>query len=115
MPATTYDIMTAGPASAAAVRPVITKIPAPMIAPMPRDVRLMGPRIRRRRFSPSISACSVSSDFLANNCFQIIENLMAVDDSPVSRAAYMGNDYLVPCRQSQDKTAELRHYLPPSP
>ena len=59
--------MTAGPASAAAVRPVITKMPAPMIAPMPRDVRLIGPRIRRSRFSPIISACNVSSDFFANN------------------------------------------------
>ena len=67
----------AGPASSAATRPVITKMPAPMMAPMPSEVRATGPSTRRRRFSPSASARSVSSDFLANSCFQNMPYLMA--------------------------------------
>src|SRR5205823_6554275 len=34
------------------------------------DVSASGPRTRRRRFSPSASAFSISSDFLPNSCFQ---------------------------------------------
>ena len=68
----------AGPASWAATRPVMTKMPAPMMAPMPSEVRAIGPRMRRRRFSPAASACSVSSDFLANSCFQNIHALPCV-------------------------------------
>ena len=57
----------------------MTKMPAPMMAPTPSEVRLIGPRMRRRRFSPAASACSVSSDFVANNCFQNMRNLLAGD------------------------------------
>src|SRR5262245_8643909 len=64
--------MIAGPASMAATRPVMTKMPAPMIAPMPRDVSPTGPSTRRSRFSPSASARSVASDFLANSCLKNI-------------------------------------------
>ena len=46
----------AGPASLAATRPVMTKMPAPMMAPTPSEVRPTGPRTRRSRFSPSASA-----------------------------------------------------------
>src|SRR5919198_2036475 len=59
--------MTPGPAMLAAVLPVVTKMPAPMMAPIPSDVRATGPRARRSRFSPFISSRSVSSDFLANS------------------------------------------------
>src|SRR5580658_2998802 len=55
------EIMMPGPASCAATRPVIEKMPAPMIAPTPSDVSEIGPRTRRSRFSPAISASSVSS------------------------------------------------------
>src|SRR5262249_61262964 len=70
MPATTKDSMMAGPASWAATRPVITKIPEPMMAPLPSEVSEIGPRTRRRRLSPSASARSVSRDFLANSCLK---------------------------------------------
>ena len=46
MPTSTIDNGTAGPACSAAACPVSTKIPAPMIAPMPRAVRFSGPRVR---------------------------------------------------------------------
>src|SRR5215510_7621225 len=42
----------AGPAYCAEATPVKTKIPVPMMAPMPRVIRLMGPRARRRLCSP---------------------------------------------------------------
>src|SRR5882672_2173845 len=71
MPATTNDSRMPGPASVAATRPVMTKMPAPMMAPTPNDVSPIGPRIRRSRFSPSISACNCSSDFVANNPFNM--------------------------------------------
>src|SRR5262249_10897389 len=60
--------MTAGPALLAAVSPVVTKMPAPMMAPTPSDVRAIGPRARRSRFSPSISLRRFSSDLRAKSC-----------------------------------------------
>src|SRR5690348_3100408 len=59
-----------GPASLAATRPVITKMPAPMMAPTPSEVRPIGPRMRRSRFSPRASASSISSDLVAKSCLQ---------------------------------------------
>src|SRR5262245_9610351 len=64
--------MMAAPASSRAARPVITKMPAPMTAPTPSAVSATGPSTRRSRRSSSISARSVSSDFLANHCFHQI-------------------------------------------
>src|SRR5678816_1726027 len=46
----------AGPAYCAAAVPVRTKMPAPMIAPMPRRVRLRAPSDRLRECSPSSDA-----------------------------------------------------------
>src|SRR5262245_53224877 len=66
MPATTNDTMMAGPASMEATRPVMTKMPAPMMAPMPSEVRPTGPSTRRRRFSPSASASNVLRLLRAN-------------------------------------------------
>ena len=37
--------MTAGPACSAAALPVLTKMPAPMMQPMPRRIRLIGPSV----------------------------------------------------------------------
>src|ERR1700746_775220 len=65
----------AGPASTAATRPVMTKMPAPMMAPMPSEVSPTGPSTRRRRFSPRASAWRVASDFLANSCLKNMRNL----------------------------------------
>src|SRR6516164_416950 len=76
MPATTKERRIAGPASSAATWPVITKMPEPMMAPAPREVSPIGPRMRRRRFSPTISACNISSDFVANRRFQNIPILL---------------------------------------
>ena len=42
MPATIIDSTTAGPACAAAAWPVSTKMPVPMMAPMPSRVRSTG-------------------------------------------------------------------------
>src|SRR6266436_6984305 len=60
--------MIAGPAYSDAAEPVSTKIPAPMIAPIPSVTRFTGPRARLRLCSP-VSAASfikVSSDLVAN-------------------------------------------------
>ena len=46
IPATTIDNTTAGPACAAAAWPVRTKMPVPMMAPMPSRVRSIGPSTR---------------------------------------------------------------------
>src|SRR5215212_9444947 len=40
------EITTPGPAYVAAAWPVITKMPAPMIAPMPSAISCQGPRVR---------------------------------------------------------------------
>src|SRR4051794_5459759 len=88
----------AGPASAAATRPVITKMPAPMMAPMPSEVRPTGPSTRRRRFSPSASARRVSSDFLANSCWKSI-------DSSRSAGLGAGGGRVPPAPQEIDRDA----------
>src|SRR5687768_7131951 len=64
MPATMNASTMAGPAYCAAALPVSTKIPVPMIAPMPSATRLTDPRVRLRVCVPSLdaSACSSSID-----------------------------------------------------
>src|SRR6266852_3343871 len=60
--------MIAGPAYSDAAEPVSTKMPAPMIAPMPSVTRFTGPSARFRLCSP-VSAASFTSesiDFVAN-------------------------------------------------
>ena len=52
MPAMIIESTSAGPANCAAAVPVMTKMPAPMIAPTPSVVRLNGPSVRR-----SVSVC----------------------------------------------------------
>src|SRR5580704_14459509 len=66
----------AGPANCAAACPVMTKMPAPMTAPTPRVSRLIGPRARRRQFSPvsSDSFISVSTDMVANSFMLYLED-----------------------------------------
>src|SRR5439155_1693886 len=66
-PATTYESMSAGPATLCAAAPVATKMPAPMMAPTPRLVSWTGPRTRRSRFSPAISSNSWLRDLVANS------------------------------------------------
>jgi hypothetical protein len=44
----TIEMTIAGPALAAAVWPLSTKMPVPMIAPMPSATRLSDPSMRRR-------------------------------------------------------------------
>jgi hypothetical protein len=46
----------AGPASLAAARPVMTKMPAPMMAPMPSEVSETGPSTRLSPVSLAPSA-----------------------------------------------------------
>src|SRR5438128_198659 len=56
MPTRIIERGTAGPAYSAATCPVITKIPAPMTAPMPSVTRLRGPSALVRLCSPVASA-----------------------------------------------------------
>src|SRR5690348_13222706 len=62
-----YDRMIAGPANCAAAAPVSTKMPAPMIAPIPSVMRLVAPKARFRPCSSpdSASFTRASSDFVA--------------------------------------------------
>src|SRR3989442_840857 len=60
MPTRIIERGTAGPAYSAATCPVITKIPAPMTAPMPSVTRLRGPSARVRACSPVASASAPS-------------------------------------------------------
>jgi hypothetical protein len=48
MPATTNEIVSEGPERVADATPVKTKIPVPMIAPMPMAVSAQGPSDRFR-------------------------------------------------------------------
>src|SRR4030088_448119 len=56
-----------GPACSAAASPVNTKMPVPMMAPIPSVTRLIGPRTRLSECSPvaAASAFSCSIDFVA--------------------------------------------------
>ena len=55
------EIMMPGPAKFAAARPVRTKMPVPMMQPMPSRTRLSAPRLRLR--SPwACSACICATD-----------------------------------------------------
>ena len=58
----TNDKVIAGPAFTAAACPVSTKMPAPMIAPMPSETRLTAERVRLSG-TPSwvVSACTSGS------------------------------------------------------
>src|SRR3954466_13913305 len=59
--------MMAGPPNCAAAAPVSTKMPAPMIAPIPSVTRLVAPSARLRLCSPAsdASTISASSGFVA--------------------------------------------------
>ncbi len=59
-----------GLAYSRATRPVVIKMPAPMIAPIPSAVSVTGPRTRRRRFSSAPRGWSNFGGNVANNCFQ---------------------------------------------
>src|SRR5216683_1007719 len=65
-PARMNESTTAGPEFKAATVPVRTKIPVPMIAPMPSIVRLSAPRARFRLWSVSASACRSVTLFRRN-------------------------------------------------
>src|SRR5437870_12008646 len=68
MPTRIMEIHTAGPAYCAAAWPVSTKMPAPMMAPMPRVIRLSGVSARFSWCSPAslASARRVAMDFVAH-------------------------------------------------
>src|SRR5918995_3197228 len=62
-----YETMMAGPAWFAAAVPVSTKIPVPMIAPMPKSVRSHADRLRLSDLPPcSTSPTSCSIDLVLN-------------------------------------------------
>ena len=70
MPARIIDSTIAGPAYCAAAWPVSTKMPVPMMAPMPSVTRLIGPSTRFSECSPvaAASAFSCSIDFVRSRC-----------------------------------------------
>src|SRR6478672_9505678 len=63
------EYTTAGPAYCAAADPVSTKMPAPMIAPMPSRVRFSAPRLRFSVSLPSApaSCCRMAMLLSANS------------------------------------------------
>src|SRR5580765_1664068 len=67
IPDITNDSISAGPVLSCAATPVRTKMPVPMMAPIPIAVRETGPSTRRRRCSPAISSRSSLSGFFANS------------------------------------------------
>ena len=54
MPAMTKEMTMAGPACCAAARPVSTKMPVPMMPPMPKAISDGMPRARTRRLVGSL-------------------------------------------------------------
>src|SRR5688572_5669716 len=72
MAATTKEIITAGPAASPAAAAVRTKSPAPIMAPIPRAIRLAGPRVLFSPLSPSpAEANSCSNGFFINKLMKI--------------------------------------------
>src|SRR5713101_2823985 len=71
MPARINERTIAGPAYCAAAAPVRTKMPAPIIAPIPREISDTGPRVRLRLRSPDSPASCIKRliDFFANSGF----------------------------------------------
>src|SRR5258706_12714727 len=120
MPAATKDRMIAGPACVAAATPVSTKMPVPIICPMPMKVRSQAVRHRRR---PWIS--SAAGNFLANR-FMATSDLSAAIGIEGARQAFGGNhgeaqsQGAAPARSqhlalgiADDRTAEaIRHEEP---
>src|ERR1700757_525959 len=78
--------MMAGPAYKDAAEPVRTKMPAPMIAPMPSVIRLTGPRARFRLCSPVSPASFINASigFVANKRLPMQLLLTSVDNSQVA-------------------------------
>src|SRR5262249_54868836 len=72
MPAMTNDRATAGPALAAAARPVRTKMPVPMMAPIPSMTRSSAVSERLSPCPCSASARSSSTDLVAKSRFPIL-------------------------------------------
>src|SRR5215475_13072655 len=76
------EMTIAGPDFVAAAWPVNTKMPVPIIAPMPRVTRLTGPNARFKVCSPvaAASALILSIDLVANNdimaSYQILKDLV---------------------------------------
>ena len=60
MPATMKDSATAGPALTAAARPVSTKMPVPMMAPMPEQHQVQ----RRQRAFEAVSVLGVGAQLI---------------------------------------------------
>src|SRR6187455_1710252 len=56
-----------GPAFAAAAWPVSTKMPVPMIAPMPSAMRFIGPRTRRSPCVPAADSRRAEMGFVRNS------------------------------------------------
>jgi len=73
MPAATNERAIAGPAIVPAALPVRTKIPVPMITPIPITVRSIGPSARRsRRSGSSVSAIDCSTVFVRSRFSGIV-------------------------------------------
>ena len=68
-PATTNESISAGPVVSWATLPTRTKMPVPMIAPIPKALNATGPSTRLRRWPPSNSCDRLSRDLVANNGF----------------------------------------------
>src|SRR5438270_1407083 len=83
MPTSAIEIGTAGPACSAAAWPVSTKMPAPMMAPMPSVIRFRGPSARLSWCSPaeSASARNVEMDLVAHKFMR--DSIQRGDESTV--------------------------------
>src|SRR6185437_14163031 len=102
IPAMMKERTIAGPAAVAATGPVRTKIPVPMMAPMPRVTRFTGPSERLSECSPvsEASAMITLSGFLANSW-------LAIHSLPDSNANRLGiSDSVCRC------VPAARHHAP---
>src|SRR5436309_3555225 len=89
MPASTNESTTAGPAFCAATVPVSTKMPVPMIAPMPSAVRFTAPSTRLRLWSVSASTCRSVTLFRRNKFMRDVGFDLLNEASLVSQAALL--------------------------
>src|SRR5437660_3351413 len=98
MPTTIIESGTAGPAYSAATWPVMTKIPAPMTAPIPSATRFTGPSARTSEWSPAAaaSARNTEMDLVANRLIRPMWEPPPVRTTAWGRAGRSGDERALP-------------------
>src|SRR6478735_5867185 len=90
MPPSTKESAIAGPALVAAAWPVSTKMPAPMMQPIPREIRLHAESVRFKGTPPWVTKAwtSVSSASALSTAIEFLAKIFDTFPFPSTRAFY---------------------------